>query len=65
MTLAEAVQIDIDPTNVLALAGGGFLFVVTLFFRREWAAHRKQIARILKRLSALERKEPPPPEIDE
>ena len=63
--LAVGVVLDIDPTKVAWWIVTAFGFLLTFLLRREWRRFQRRLVRQEKRLSALERGERPPPEIDD
>lgn len=56
MTLAEAVQIDIDPTTVLAWIAAAFFAVISWLVQREWSRHEKAHETLDVRLTAVEKR---------
>lgn len=56
------VALEVNPAEVLAWVAGGFFMAIAWLVQREWKRHVRQHARIVKRLNAIEKGEPPPPE---
>jgi len=56
VTLAEAVQIDIDPTTVLAWIAAAFFAVISWLVQREWSRHEKAHETLDARLTAVEKR---------